>query len=85
MKMIRRLTVDLLQSRAPGVAVEVPYVIRYMFSFSTLKMTLCFVILYSLTYLLTELNSGLLAYKGYVTMIISLLFSFVVFTFYFLR
>lgn len=81
---------DLLQNRALGVVVEVPYVIRYMLSFKLCNMThvydLCFVVLYPVTYLFVEPNNnGLLSYKGYIAMIISPpLFFFLVFTFYFL-
>lgn len=52
---------DLLQNRALGVVVEVPYVIRYMLSFKlcnkTLVYDLCFVVLYPVTYLFVEPNN----------------------------
>lgn len=85
--MIRRLTVDLLQNRALGVVVEVPYVIRYMISFNLCNMThvydLCFVVLYPVCSFEPN-NNGLLSYKGYIAMIISPLSLFFFYSVYIL-
>lgn len=80
---------DLLQNRALGVVVEVPYVIRYMLSFKLCNMThvynLCFVVLYPVTYLFVEPNNnGLLSYNGYIAVIISPLFFLIFYSVYIL-